>query len=141
MMLMVLFLVVIVRGQMASKEVINLAVFLPKSGSWSVGQTIAPAAQLAADDINNNESILNDYTIDISYYDTGCNQGKTIWQLIQHSKTKRRTMDAIIGGGCDPVCEVLGLFAAKNSLPMVSWGCQSVSTSKKLLVMQSPLFI
>ena len=129
------FLAVIVTGQISSKGVINLAVFLPQTGSWPVGNTIGPAAQLAVDYINNNDMILNDYVIKISYYDTGCNQGKTVWQLIRHTKTNKR-MDAIIGGGCDPVCEILGLFAAHRFLPMVSWGCQSAKFSNKRKVMR-----
>ena len=129
------FIVVLIQDKMAAKETVNLAVFLPISGSWSVGKTIAPAAQLAADYINNNDLILPGYSINISHYDTGCNEGKTIWQLIQHTNIKKM-MAGIIGGACDPVCEALGLFAAHRFIPVISWGCQSEKFSDKLKVTQ-----
>ena len=133
-MILVIFLFVFcIRGQLATKDVVNLAVFMPKIGLWSVGKTVAPAAQLAADYVNNNDQILGQYTINISYYDTGCNQGKAIRQLIHETETKRR-MDGIIGGDCDPVCEVLALFASRKFLPVISWGCKSNRLSDKSLV-------
>ena len=61
-------------GVSAQVQVVNLATFLPKSGNWPVGNTIAPAAQLAADDVNNNREFLPDHVIKIIYHETGCNQ-------------------------------------------------------------------
>ena len=128
--LVAILLALILPGELATRDTINVAVFLPRSGKFTVARTIAPAAQLAADSINQNEAILRHYTINVTYHDTGCDQGKTINQLIEHIKTNKM-MDAIIAGACDPVCEVLGLFVAQSFLPMISWGCQSVKFSDK----------
>jgi hypothetical protein len=110
--------------------VINLATFLPKTGEWAVGKTIAPAAQLAADDINRNPDLLPDHLIQITYYDTGCQMGKAILGIVSIFMEHER-IHGIIGDGCDVVCEPFGLLAFEFQLPMISWGCSANALSDK----------
>ena len=40
-------------------------------------------------------------------------------------------VDAIIGDGCDIICEPAAILAASWNLPMISWGCESSKLSEK----------
>lgn len=112
------------------KQMVHLATFLPKTGSWPIGRTIAPAALLAANDVNANQSFLANHVLHISYHETGCNQGRALWKLIDEF-TSERHIDGIIGDGCDPICTMFGLFASQIDLPIISWGCKAVTLSNK----------
>jgi ABC-type branched-subunit amino acid transport system substrate-binding protein len=126
----VLVALIILQDAHCGLTVINLATFLPRTGQWAVGKTIAPAAQLAADDINNNTNLLPDHVIEISYHDTACEQGKAILEIVRVF-TGSKKIHGIIGDGCDVVCEPLGLLAFEFRLPMISWGCSAIALSNK----------
>ena len=123
-------IVTVVVQSSTERTALNLAVFVPTSGKWPIGNVISPAAQIAAKDINDNSKLLEDYEIRLSYHDSGCDQGVGFLEMIR-TITATTSIDGIIGDGCDLICEPFGLLASEMELPMVSWGCTSIALTDK----------
>ena len=114
-----------------NRTTINLSVYLPVTGRRSVGNTIGPAARLAVDDINNSDELLPNHHLQISTYDTKCEEGKALIDMVHTLVESKKKVDGIIGGGCDVVCVPFGLLASEFEIPMVSWGCTDLTLSNK----------
>ena len=113
------------------KTIIDLAVFVPQTGRRTMGKTISPAAQLAVDDINSSNRLLPHHQLRISLFDTRCEEGKALVEMVRILVESEKIMNGIIGGGCDVVCTPLGLLASEFEIPIVSWGCTALSLSNK----------
>ncbi|XP_022107598.1 atrial natriuretic peptide receptor 2-like [Acanthaster planci] len=111
-------------------EDIVLGLMLPFSGQWPVGRYIAGAMTVAVDDVNSNENLLKGRNVTFIWNDTTCAGKNGLYQAVNMWLYVHR-LHAFIGGGCDVVCEPVGLLASAWNLPMVSWGCSSLVLSNK----------
>ena len=109
---------------------VNLAVLIPTTGSWPIGRSIAGAMSVAIDYVNSGD-LLPNRTLVGMWNDTRCHAGTGLGEVINLRMRLWQDLHAIIGAGCDTVCEPVGLLATYWNLPMVSWGCQSHSLSSK----------
>ncbi|XP_033122630.1 atrial natriuretic peptide receptor 1-like [Anneissia japonica] len=118
---------------------IVLSVMLPYTGRWPIGSHIATAAAIAVDDIQGNSSLLPNRSIAVILNDTKCEAVVALPKVINLlSNEVVNGLHGFIGGGCNSVCEPIGLLAAAFNLPMISWGCTSTSLSDKL---EYPTFV
>ncbi|XP_002733692.2 atrial natriuretic peptide receptor 1-like [Saccoglossus kowalevskii] len=123
---MVISFVLSVNGQ---DNNITIGVLLPWTGSWSIGRSIGGAVSVAVDYINSNHNILPNRTLQFVWKDTGCTEKQGLTEAVNLWSTTQP--HALIGGGCDEMCEPVGLLASSWNIPMVSWGCTSSYLSDK----------
>ncbi|XP_077977730.1 atrial natriuretic peptide receptor 2-like [Glandiceps talaboti] len=109
---------------------IVLGLMIPWTGSWPVGRRIASAFLVALDEINNSTSILPNRTISFVWNDTQCNAMEGLREVVD-LWTHVKPLHAIIGPGCDIVCEPAALLASAWAIPMISWGCEVSTLSNK----------
>ena len=113
-----------------SAEPIQLAVLLPMTGTWSPGSQIAGAAALAVEQVNQNDLLLPGRVLGYVWADSGCSpqQGlKAIGELLGGTSI----VNAVIGPGCSPACEVTSHLSGGQNIPQISWGCTSHVLSDK----------
>ena len=73
----------------------------PSNPSWEAGHRVAPAAQLALDQINNSSDILRDYELILLKSDTACSDGyEVVKALINIVRVSDRPIVGIVGPGC-----------------------------------------
>ncbi|XP_038050160.1 atrial natriuretic peptide receptor 1-like [Patiria miniata] len=111
-------------------EDIVLGLLLPFSGQWPVGRYIAGAMTVAVDNINRDPNLLLGRNLTFIWNDTRCVGKVGLYEAVNLWLNVRR-LHAFIGGGCDVVCEPVGLLASAWNLPMISWGCSSLQLSNK----------
>ncbi|XP_078693880.1 atrial natriuretic peptide receptor 2-like isoform X3 [Branchiostoma floridae x Branchiostoma belcheri] len=114
-----------------SKKNLTVAVLLPWTGTWPIGQRMGPAAAVAIDDINNNAALLPDHHLDFVWKDTGCSAREGMDVTMELYEELGENLRVIIGPGCDAVCGPIGVLAASWNVPIVSWGCASSHLSNK----------
>lgn len=110
---------------------LTIMVLLPVTGDWPVGQSIAGAVPVAINDIVKRKDLLNGHSLNFVWNDTHCDPGTGLGEVVSHYLQLGAQLNAIIGGGCNQVCEVVGLLAAHWNVPMISWGCQSSQLGHK----------
>ena len=57
-------------NNVSSKTPIHVLGLYPMSGPWAGGEALYPATQLALQDVNNNDEILTNYELKITFADT-----------------------------------------------------------------------
>lgn len=73
----------------------------PSKPSWEAGHRVAPAVQLALDQINNSSVILQDYELILLKSDTACSDGYAVVKaLINIVRVSDRPIVGIVGPGC-----------------------------------------
>ena len=80
---------------------LHLALLLPMSGSWKVGERIAGAAALAVERVNADNTLLPGHRLEYSWTDSGCSaqQGlMAIGELLSRMSKVDGKIDAVIGG-------------------------------------------
>ncbi len=123
-------------GFAGSKD-FTLGVLFPWSGWLALGEHgCGAAAQLAIDDINNDDSFVflhrNNHKLRIIFADTECKQhiGLPLIPNMYFGKGYE-LVDAFIGPGCSVICEPGALLVAEWGVPMISWGSTSDKMSAK----------
>ena len=112
-----------------SSNDIKLLVLIPTSGARTIGSRIAGAATVAINDLNTNQSSFSTgHHWHFSWADTGCHPGHGLGAAIRAVQGET-PVHAIIGAGCNTVCETVGYLATEVNLPMISWGCESSTLS------------
>ena len=96
--------------------------------SWAGGPALIPAAQLAADLINNCSSLLSGYRLNIIPVDSGCNHIGTLYINLfeklfldtnQHTIPRRTTTVGIVGPGCSEATLNLAPLLIKEELNLM----------------------
>lgn len=109
------------------KEV-KIGVLVPMTGYWPIGKTSASAITIAVDKINRDPTLLLGYNMTFLWNDSMCLAAEGLNQAVEF---RISGVDAIIGDGCDIICEPAAILAASWNLPMISWGCESSKLSEK----------
>ncbi|XP_078374364.1 atrial natriuretic peptide receptor 3-like [Oculina patagonica] len=115
------------KGEHGVKDV-KIGVLLPMTGYWPIGKTSASAITIAVDKINKDPTLLLGYNISFMWNDSMCLAAEGLNQAVEF---RISGVDAIIGDGCDIICEPAAILAASWNLPMISWGCESSKLSEK----------
>jgi hypothetical protein len=97
----------------------NVAVLLPWGGHWPVAEKIAGAMPVAIRDVS-QRGLLKSLNMTYAWRDTQCHAGVGLAELFDLHQAGK--IQAIIGGGCDEVCNPVAQLAAQWNMPMVSWG-------------------
>ena len=100
------------------------------SAIWDGGLRIAGAAALAVEKVNADSALLPGRVLRYTWADSGCSaqQGlRAMGQLLQGASR----IDAVIGPGCSPACEVTSHLLGGQGIPQVSYGCTSPKLSIK----------
>ena len=73
----------------------------PVQPSWEAGHRVAPAVQLALDQINNRSDILRDYELILLKSDTACSDGyAAVKAIVDIVRVSDRPIVGIVGPGC-----------------------------------------
>lgn len=107
---------------------VKIGVLLPMTGYWPIGKTSASAITIAVDKINKDPTLLLGYNMSFLWNDSMCLAAEGLNQAVEF---RISGVDAIIGDGCDIICEPAAILAASWNLPMISWGCESSKLSEK----------
>ena len=126
-----LFTCFLVYGNSSPKQKITIVGLAPMTGEWDVGQTTAAAMPIAVEDINNDTKLLPNHELQFVFGNTNCSANTALPLVMNFWATKKRNVDAFIGGGCNRVCEYISLLAGKWNLPVISWGCMSGHLSNR----------
>ena len=110
-----------------AKEV-KIGVLLPMTGYWPIGKTSASAITIAVEKINKDPTLLLGYNMTFMWNDSMCLAAEGLNRAVEF---RISGVDAIIGDGCDIICEPAAILAASWNLPMISWGCESSKLSEK----------
>ncbi len=107
---------------------LTLGYLVPWQG-WPVGPSVGSAIILGINEIEKRQ-LLPGYEIEWLLRNDACEARRGMHKAVQiwHSVEK---LDAIIGSGCSVVCQPLSLLAAAWGIPIISWGCSSLSLSDK----------
>ena len=109
-----------------------LALLVPVSGVWSVGQHVAGAASLAVAHVNAQETLLPGYELEYKFADSGCSakQGlEAMGKLLASDHMRAAHSTAVIGPACSSACEVTSYLSSGQGIAQISWGwCESICT-------------
>ncbi len=78
-------------------DVLKLGLLLPVTGSWKGGRTIAGAAALAAQRVNDDPSLLGGIFVEYVWEDAGCDVGSGVGALFK--LLGGSNIDGVIGPG------------------------------------------
>ena len=118
-------------SQAAAEDIatLNILALGPYPGrihpSWAGGPALIPAAQLAADLINNHSSLLPGYHLNIVPVDSGCNYIGTLYVnvfekiLDAYCSTLGSTTVGIVGPGCSEATLNLAPLIIRNELNLM----------------------
>ncbi len=109
---------------------LTLAYTLSWNQEWLVGQSIGSAIIIGIEEVYRRQ-ILPGYDIDWVWRDSYC-QPRQGMKMAVEMWNAVDDLDAIIGDGCSVVCQPVALLAAAWRIPVVSWGCTSLSLSDKV---------
>lgn len=110
---------------------VKIGVLLPMTGYWPIGKTSASAITIAVDRINRDPNLLPGYNMTFLWNDSMCLAAEGLNQAVEF---KISGVDAIIGDGCDIICEPAAILGASWNLPMVSWGSRQNSPKKRSIL-------
>ncbi|XP_065905100.1 gamma-aminobutyric acid type B receptor subunit 2-like [Dysidea avara] len=104
-----------------------LGLFPYRESSWD-GEYVIPAARLAIDEINKNNSILPGFILELIEANSGCDRDRGVHEFVRnalHSAYKPPV--AILGTGCSSSTIVIASIAGRDDvcLPQVSYGATS----------------
>ncbi len=111
-----------------TKETIYLLTLLPYynpvpflNPSWNDGDNIQPVLELAKDQINKNESLLENYTLELIHAESGCNHiARTSVDFVKEAFYPHRdNLTGIIGPGCSSSSVSLAPLTNRSELGIV----------------------
>ncbi|XP_065899903.1 gamma-aminobutyric acid type B receptor subunit 2-like [Dysidea avara] len=104
-----------------------LGLFSYRGSDWD-GEYVIPAARLAKDEINRNDSILPGYVLELIEANSGCDRDRGVRKFVRNALHSEQHLPvAIIGTGCSsstiPIASICG--RKDIALPQVSYGAAS----------------
>ncbi|XP_067951624.1 gamma-aminobutyric acid type B receptor subunit 1-like [Watersipora subatra] len=111
------------------KKKLLIGGMFPMSGGWAGGIGCLPATQLALHDVNKNESLLQDYELELVQVDSKCMPGlslKKMYDLLYDNETK-----LILLTGCSSVSTFVAQAAHMWNLTVLSYGSSSPALSDR----------
>ena len=109
-------------------EPIHLALLIPFSGLWNMGNRIAGAAKLAVDRINADKALLRGRRLEYIWSDSGCSAQQGLAAMGELLRGASR-VNAVIG--CSSACEVTSYLSGGQQIPQISFACTAASLSNK----------
>jgi len=103
-----------------------LGLFPYRKSPWD-GEYVIPAARLARDEINRNDSILPGYELELIEANSGCDRDSGIREFVRLALDSEHQPVAILGAGCSGATIPIASIAGREdiSLPQVSYGATS----------------
>ncbi|XP_065908984.1 gamma-aminobutyric acid type B receptor subunit 2-like [Dysidea avara] len=128
--LFVLAATVIVMVQSAvtrNKTALRILGLFPYRGSAWDGEYVIPAARLAIDEINRNDSILPRFELELIEANSGCARDTGVLEFVTNTLHTEHTPVAILGAGCSSSTIPIASIAGRDDvcLPQVSYGATS----------------
>ena len=108
---------------LSGKDTIKLGILIPHTmgsanlSAYFSGKYYSSAMFIAKDDINQNNFLLKNHTVDLVWGNTDCNKSKTIKLAIK--MIEEYHVDAIVGVGCEGCLSTAEIAGAYN-IPMIS---------------------
>ncbi|XP_065899945.1 gamma-aminobutyric acid type B receptor subunit 2-like [Dysidea avara] len=103
-----------------------LGLFPYRESPWD-GEYVIPAARLATDEINRNDSILPGYVLELIEANSGCDRDRGVREFVRNALHSEHQPVAILGAGCSGATIPIASIAGRDdvSLPQVSYGATS----------------
>ncbi|XP_065899901.1 gamma-aminobutyric acid type B receptor subunit 1-like [Dysidea avara] len=103
-----------------------LGLFSYRGSDWD-GEYVIPAARLARDEINRNDSILPGYVLELIEANSGCDRDRGVREFVRNALHSTHQPVAIIGTGCSSSTIPIASVAGREDilLPQVSYGAAS----------------
>eukprot|EP00800_Vazella_pourtalesii_P011502 TRINITY_DN2767_c0_g1_i1.p1 TRINITY_DN2767_c0_g1~~TRINITY_DN2767_c0_g1_i1.p1 ORF type:complete len:796 (-),score=129.49 TRINITY_DN2767_c0_g1_i1:88-2475(-) len=125
-----LLISLLITNALTDQNVINIAGLYPFPSTNFSGAT-PYAVQLALDHINSNSTILQNYHLNITFGDSGCEEKIAVRSLFEFIHTPKYTV--VFGAWCSKATDVVAELALAYDIPVVSWASTSPSfTNSKL---------
>ena len=107
--------------------------------SWAGGPALIPAAQLAAELINNDSTILPGYHLNVIPVDSGCQLISTLFinfiEKLIYSQNEHETTVGIVGPGCSEATIALAPIILKDELNLMQ-----ISIATTPLINDNPVY-
>ena len=100
--------------------------FIPRGPPYRYGQ-MGSALVMALEDVNNDENILPNHTLEYILSPTDCDQKKSLAVLVQ----LRDQIAAMIGPSCSSAIASMGLLASYWDIPLVGFSGSDAALSNK----------
>ena len=100
----------------------------PYRGSFWNGEYVIPAARLARDEINRNDSgILPGFELELIEINSGCDRDRGVREFVSNALHSAHKPVAILGTGCSSSTIAIACIAGRDNirLPQVSYGATS----------------
>ena len=116
---------------------LQLALLIPATGSWQGAFTIAGAAALAIERVNQDDTLLPGWSLEYDWQDSGCSAAQALTALAElEGRTLRRTggkarFGPVIGPGCSSACIMTAGYAVAHNQPQISYSCTDDTLSDK----------
>ena len=103
-----------------------LGLFPNRESQWD-GEYLIPAARLAKDEINRNDSILPGYEVELIEANSGCAHYRGVREFVRNALHSTHQPVAILGAGCSGSTIPIAAIAGRDDvrLPQVSYGATS----------------
>ena len=88
--------------------------------SWSGGDDVRPALELAEDQINRNSSLLPNHTLHLVHVDGGCQRVTTLVVSFMEKAFQKERVTGIVGPGCSISTFFLGSLTNETKLSLVN---------------------
>jgi len=89
--------------------------------SWDEGPTLILAEQLAVEQANRREDILEGYNVELIKADSGCNiNSKALMAFVSNVLHSGRNVTGIVGPGCSTSATTVSLLNGRDSIPLVN---------------------
>ena len=123
-------MVSLITSSLTNQNVINIAGLYPYPSANFSGAT-PYAVKLALDHINANSTILQDYYLNITFRDSGCEEKIAVRSLFEFIHVPKYTM--VLGAWCSKATDVVAELSLAYDVPVISWASTSPSlTNSKL---------
>ena len=103
-----------------------LGLFSYRGSDWD-GEYVIPAARLARDEINRNDSILPGYVLELIEANSGCDRDRGVHEFVRNALHSEYQPVAIIGAGCSSSTIPIASIAGREEvlIPQVSFASTS----------------
>ena len=123
-------LLICITNSLAFQKTINIVGLYPYPSANFSGAT-PYAVQLALDHINSNSTILQDYYLNITFGDSGCEEKIAVRSLFEFIHVPKYTM--VLGSWCSKATDAIAELSLAYDIPVISWASTSPSlTNTKL---------